>query len=515
MIDATRLFRVYANQRRRILAALNPRTAQERVLFDLLRTASDTRFGRGHRFARIGSIADFQEAVPLTRFDAMWETYWEPTYPLAVNQTWPGRVPYFVLTSGTTKTASKRIPLTREMIRSNVWAGLDVISHHLANRPESRALGGASMMLGASARLTRVAAGVKEGDLSGVAYQRIPWWFRQFAFPPPAIAEIASWDERLPRIAERAPMANLRILSGTTSWLMVLIDAVQAAHPHLEPTARSMFPNLEMLVHGGTSLGPYRKRFERFIEGSKAELREVYPASEGFFALGDAGTDDGLRLVLDNGIFFEFVPLEEIDSPTPTRRWIGNVETGVDYAIVVSTNSGLWGYIVGDTVRFVSLDPPRIVVSGRISYWLSAFGEHLSAEEIERGLIRAAQEIGTEIAEFSAGARYAEEFDDGDGRGANVFVVECTREVHDAEKRARFARVLDQDLIDGNDDYRPRRVGGLGMRDPIIVFAPPGSFAAWMARRGRAGGQNKVPRVINDQDLLADLCGFVAERANT
>jgi hypothetical protein len=295
---------------------------------------------------------------------------------------------------------------------------------------------------------------------------------------------------------------DIRVITGTPSWLLILFDKQQAMAGR-PVTARDLYPRLEMLVHGGVNFKPYRARFEQFLAGG-AELREVYPASEGFIALQDETPDAGLRLLTDTGLFFEFVPLEELDSPNPTRHWLGTAETGVNYAIVLSTCSGCWAYVIGDTVRFVSLDPPRILITGRTSYSLSAFGEHLIGEEIEDAIASAAEAGKLTVTDFSVGAVYPS----GAGElGGHLYIVEFEQIPAPAAVEA-FGKHVDDDLKKRNDDYRAHRAEGFGMHAPKVRAVAPGTFAQWMKSRGRLGGQNKVPRIISDQQLFADLAKF-------
>lgn len=247
------------------------------------------------------------------------------------------------------------------------------------------------------------------------------------------------------------------------------------------------------MVHGGVSFAPYRAAFESWLAGGHAELREVYPASEGFIAMADRGPDAGLRLVVDNGLFFEFVPLDCLEAATPTRHWLANAETGVDYALAVSSNAGLWSYLLGDVVRLVSRSPPRLTVVGRIAYYLSAFGEHLSGEEIEQAVLAAAFPAG--LTDFTVGPESV------GALGRHIFVVEFA---HAAPDPARLATALDEALLRRNEDYAAHRRGGQ-LLPPRVIIMPEGGFAAWMAERGRLGGQNKVPRVITEPALLGSL----------
>ena len=498
-MNLTPALKLYAGYRRRALAGLDPVRAQEREWSRLVARASGTRFGVDHRFASLRSIADFQKAVPLRRYDDFWKTYWKPAFPVIENVTWPGRVPYFAVTSGTTSGASKFIPVTPEMNQSNARAGLDLLTHHVTARPHSQVFGGKSFMLGGSTDLVREADKVWSGDLSGIAVKRLPWWAKGFAFPPLDIALLTDWEEKLNRLAELSVKTDIRVLTGTPSWLLILFDKL-SANAGRKVTAQDVYPHLDLLIHGGVNFKPYRARFEEFLAGG-AELREVYPASEGFIAMQDETPADGLRLCLDNGIFFEFVPLEELDSAQPTRHWIGTVEPGVNYAIVLSTCSGVWSYVIGDTVRFVSTKPHRILITGRTSYSMSAFGEHLIGEEVEDAVAAAAQAISAAVTDFSMGAVFPAEQGD---LGGHVYVVEFAR-MPSPEAIARFAAVIDETLQRRNDDYRAHRAQGFGMKAPAVEAVQPGTFAAWMKARGRLGGQNKVPRIINDQTLLASL----------
>lgn len=499
MIDFTPALRLYAKQRRAKLARLDNVEAQRRQLMSLVSQAAETKFGRDHGFANIKTVEDYQRAVPLRRYDDFWREYWKPAFPNVENVTWPGRVPYFAVTSGTTSGTSKYIPVTHAMNRSNTKAGLDLFTHHVTARPKSRVFGGKSFMLGGSTDLVNEANGVWSGDLSGIAIKRLPFWAKQFAFPPVELALITDWEEKVRRLAVLAAQTDIRVLTGAPPWLLILFDK-QQENAGRAMNARELYPNLEMLVHGGVNFKPYRERFEHFLAGG-AELREVYPASEGFIALQDETPELGLRLLTDTGLFYEFVPLDELDSPNPTRHWLGNVETGVNYAIVLATCAGCWGYVIGDTVRFVSTKPPRLFITGRTSYTMSAFGEHLIGEEVEDAVTRAAAAQNLTINDFSMGAVFPQKQGD---LGGHLFVVEFDP-MPNADALAKFATAIDQRLSSLNDDYRAHRAEGFGLKAPEVRAVRAGTFARWMKSRGRLGGQNKVPRIINDQAVFETL----------
>jgi len=506
MIDATGLLRLYARYRGARLAAQDAVETQRRLLLRLLRRAASTRFGRDHDFREIASIEDFQARVPLRRYERMWREYWQPTFPRLTDCTWPGTIPFFALTSGTTTGATKYIPCSHAMNRSNEWAAFDILVHHLRNRPRSRVLGGKNFVLGGSTDLTEQSPGIFSGDLSGIAVSQVPWWAWPYCFPPRELALIADWEQKIERLATACLGQDIRTITGTPSWLLIFFERLFALRREWSGDLRRFFPNLELLVHGGVNFAPYRQRFEELLSGSHAELREVYPATEGFFAIADRGSGEGMRLILDNGIFYEFVPVEEMETATPARYWLGTVRPDITYALVVSSCAGLWAYVVGDTVRLVGADPPRILIAGRTSYFLSAFGEHLSGEEIEAAVAAAAQSVGCMIADFSVGPIFP---DAARHLGRHLFVVEFgARDPSEAQLQA-FALALDARLCHDNDDYRAHRSGGFGLDAPEVLRVPRGAFAAWMRSRGQLGGQHKVPRVVADPALFRELRDFV------
>jgi hypothetical protein len=505
MMDATPLLRAYALWRERALARQQPAACQETTLLRLVRRAMPTRFGRTHGFDRVRCVADFQARVPLRRYEDFWRDYWSPSFPRLAGTTWPDPSPFLALTSGTAAGRTKYLPVTAAMSRSNRRAALETLVHHLRNRPGSHILAGNSFMLGGSTALTEEAPGIRSGDLSGIAAASVPRWARPWFFPPPELALVADWEHKIASLAPRSLEVDIRSISGTPSWLLMFFERLAALRPYEPHRLARFYPDLALLVHGGVSFAPYRERFAAWLEGSSAELREVYAASEGFIAVADRGPDEGMRLLLDTGLFFEFVPASEIEATMPTRRWIGNAETGVDYALVLSTCAGLWSYVVGDTVRLVDRDPPRLLVTGRTSYFLSAFGEHVSGEELEQAVTSAAQVIGRQLEEFAAGPV---PIGTDDIQGQHVFVVEFIGGSPPEIECQRFATIVDQELSQRNDDYRAHRQGGQ-MLPPRIETLPPGSFEVWMKSRGRLGGQNKVPRVITDAQLLATLRALV------
>ena len=508
-MDATPLLKLYAARRLRNLRSENVCDSQSGQLMSLVRRAAETRFGRDHDFRRITSIDDFQAAVPLRRYEDMWREYWQPAFPVLKNCTWPGTIPYFALSSGTSAGASKYIPCSEDIIRANSRAALDLLVHHAARHRATRVLAGKIFMLGGSTELTQLADGIYAGDLSGIAASRSSAWMRPFTFPPPELALIADWEKKVAAITAAILDQNIRAIAGTPSWLLIFLEHLFAARPQLPPRLGAFFPDLELLVHGGVNFAPYRPQFDRLLESSHAETREAYAASEGFVAVADRGPADGIRLITDNGLFYEFIPVGELGSAKPARHWVRDVQTGIDYAIAITSCAGLWSYIIGDTVRFLGTSPPRLIVTGRISYALSSFGEHLTGEDVETAVGAAAKAIGASVSDFAVGTIFpgAER-----SRGGHQYLVEFSSAAFKPGDAKRFVELLDRELCRRNDDYRAHRSGGFGMDSPRLLIVRRGTFETWMKSRGRLGGQNKVPRIINDRDLFASLCDFCAGR---
>lgn len=508
MLDATPLLRLYARWRGEQINSLSPADVQRRQLLSLVNKARETDFGKLYEFASIASIEEYQRRVPLRKYENFWEEFWKERFPVLDNCTWPGTIRYFPVSSGTSSGTTKYIPCSSDMMRSNTKAGIDLLVHHVMNRPASALLGGKSFMLGGSTELSEPAPGIFFGDLSGIAVKAMPWWLKSRYFPPAELALIKNWEEKVDTLAALSLSEDIRMISGVPAWLLIFFNKLMSLKPDAEGSLCRIWENLEMIVHGGVNFAPYVDQFKHVLEGSKAELREVYPASEGFIAIADRGFGDGLRMNLDHGIFYEFVPLEELESPNPTRHWIGNVQKDVNYAVVMTTCAGLWSYIIGDTVRFVDTDVPRVLVTGRTSYYLSAFGEHLIAEEVEDGVVTAAKEIQAEIADFTVGPVFPENAAD---LGGHIYLVEFLGAAPTPPQLEAFASALDRRLCQRNEDYESHRSGGFGLKAPQIVTLAPGTFAAWMKKRGKLGGQNKVPRIITKREMLSELIEFVRD----
>ncbi|MCF3931938.1 GH3 auxin-responsive promoter family protein [Acuticoccus sp. M5D2P5] len=507
MLDATPFLRGYARLRQRRLARHSAASLQESQLLSLVHRARGTQFGRDHDFGAIESVADYQTRVPLRSFEDFRADYFDAAFPVLEDLTWPGRIPYFAASSGTSSGRTKHIPISREMLRSNARAGTDMLGYHARLHPHSKVLGGKSFMLGGSVAMEDLGHGVKSGDLSGIARLENPRWSTPFVFPSIEEALEADWENKIDRLARLSVKEPIHCIAGTPSWLLLFFERLA------EITGRghdvsAFYPELDLMVYGGMSFAPYRDIFETWFPRGGVDWREVYSASEGFVASADRGMDDGMRLNLDIGLFFEFVPIAEWEAENPTRYWIGNAPAG-EYGLVLSTCAGLWAYRLGDVVELLPGEPPRVKVTGRTSYYLSAFGEHVSGQEIERAVLAAAQAIGRHVTEFSVAPIYPEA---GDHAGGHQYVVELDT-VPDADAAARFAAVLDETLQSGNEDYEVHRRNDYQLKPPRVAFVPHGAFTDWMRERGKLGGQNKVPRVALANGVRDDLLRLAARHS--
>lgn len=494
-----RAFHRQASRRVAALAQADPVAGQATTLRWLVRQARSTRFGADHRFASIGGVEDFQKAVPLRTYEQLWDDYLRDRYPVLDNLTWPGRIPYFALSSGTTQGSTKYIPVSWTMLWSNEKAARTMVAYHMADRPSSRLFHGRMFFLGGSSDLERPAPGVEQGDLSGIAARQVGALLRPYVFPPLELALEPNWDRKLALLTEAGRAEPITLVGGVPSWLLTLFQRL------LEATGRStiaeVWPGLELVVHGGVKFGPYRASFEELLGRGDIRLQESYPCSEGFIAFGDPPTGL-LRLCHDHGIFHEFVPLDELGSDRPTRHWLGNVQTGLNYAIVVSTCAGMWAHIIGDTVRFESLRPPLLTFTGRTKYSLSAFGEHLISEEVEGAVAVAAAETRATVRDWHVGPVFR------GALGHHLFVVEFLRPPADL---TAFRGALDADLARRNADYQAHRAEGVGLPRPAVLMAHPGGLDAWMRARGKLGGQHKLPRMDGSGTLTGEIVRFLRE----
>ena len=478
---------------------------QARQLRSLLQHARRTRFGRDHGFDRIlraakvpdALVREYQRAVPFRSYEQLWDDYLGDAYPCCRDLTWPGLIPYYALTSGTTQGATKYIPVSRAMLASNRSAAWSMVLAFIKARPHSKLFHGRMFVLGGSTDLEEPAPGVRQGDLSAIAALEVSELLRPYTFPPIDLALESDWERKLDRLVERSIDEPITLISGVPSWLLIffrrLLDRSGRA------SVSEVWPTLEVVVHGGVKFDPYRSAFEAILGSPSIATRDVYPCSEGFIGFEDA--DRGLlRPVVHHGIFYEFVPIGELGAERPTRHWFGTIEPGINYAIVVSTCAGLWSHVIGDTIRFESCDPPRFRFTGRTKYALSAFGEHLINEEVELAMATAAHASGAQVNDWHAGPVF-----EGD-LGHHLFLVEFATP---PSKLEDFRDCLDAELADRNADYRAHRVEGVGLPLPAVRAIAPGSFALWMKSRGKFGGQHKVPRMDDSGKLTSELATYM------
>ncbi len=533
-----KLFQGLSGRRMRTVAAWkrDPAPTQKALLDDLVAAAARTRFGVAHRFESIRSIADYQARAPLRTY-ADFKPYWDRVFEGERDVTWPGHPRYFAVTSGTTSigtAGNKYIPLSDEGIHSQFRMGRDILNFYFSHTHDTDLFCGRFMFLGGSTELKRHPHGILTGDLSGIMALETPLCTGFLRLPTGRTAAIADWERKLDAVAREASTADVRGIGGTPSWLICVFERVlelrrQAGRP--ARTLADVWPHLSLLVHGGVNFSPYRATFATLF-GKPVTTLEVYPASEGFIGVEDVPGTQDLLLMMDSGLFYEFIPAEEVGGARPARRTVADVETGVDYAIALSTNSGLWSYIVGDTVRFTSLRPHRLRVTGRTQQFLSAFGEHLVVEDVEIAMAAACRAAGAQVQDYHVAPIYPAQpllnhqgakapsnsafgnrqsailgalvVKNGgtDLRPGHQWLVEFLQPPADMEK---FGAALDDALRRQNEDYAAHRQGDAGMRPPEVVTLPPKTFYRAMKEIGRFGPQNKAPRLRNDREFAEVL----------
>lgn len=498
--------RGYARHRTAQLDRCDAVRAQESCLLRLVRRARVTRFGRDHDFTCIRSVANYQQRVPLRTYEQFWQEYWQPAFPRLQGVTWPGSIPYFALSSGTTSGATKYVPVSKQMLASNRRAALTTLALFLAGHPGTQLFTGKAFFLGGSTDLTFLAEGVRGGDLSGIAAREVPAILRPYTFPPLEVALLRDWEQKMTLLAERSAREPITAVGGVPSWLLVLFERL------LQITGKKciadVWPTLRVVIHGGTKFDPYQSLFRRLIGSDAVRYHETYPASEGFIAAADS-RHGLLRLVPDQGIFFEFVPVHELDTDAPTRHTVADLEVGVQYAVVLTTCAGLWSYVLGDTVCFEKRDPPLLRFTGRTRYFLSAFGEHLISEEVERAVAAAAQATESEVVDFHVGPLFPAS---PRSPGRHRYLIEFA---HAPRDLSRFAAELDAVLSRLNKDYAAHRLGDLTMRSPEVCLVARGGFTAWMRAQDKLGGQHKVPRMDNSGQLTEQLLQFFKQPNGT
>ena len=476
----------------------DPYNAQREVLQDLITHGQHTEFGRRYRFNEIFNLKTFKECVPIHEYDDI-----KPYITKLMNgeqyQLWDTPVNWFAKSSGTTSDKSKFIPVTKESLEDCHYKGSkDVISFYYHFNPESDLLLGKGLVIGGSHQVHQLNEHCCYGDLSAVLMQNEPFWSGWIRVPELSIALLDEWEKKIRALAGSTIHENVTSLSGVPTWTLVLIKHI------LEVTGKStlkeVWPNLEAYLHGGVSFTPYREQFKKLI-GGDIHYMEMYNASEGFFAAQDTPGADGMILFLDNGIFYEFMPIEEYGKPQPQTIGLKDVETGRQYAPVISTNGGLWRYLLGDTIQFTSLNPFRVTVSGRLKHFINAFGEELIIDNTDKAIAIACEKTGAVVNDYHAAPVY---FSD-DGNGAHEWLIEFETEPGSIK---RFTFELDNALKNINSDYEAKRQKDIALGMPVIHALSKGSFNEWLRSKGKLGGQHKVPRLSNNRNIIEEIMNF-------
>ncbi|TGE22962.1 GH3 family domain-containing protein [Hymenobacter metallicola] len=473
----------------------DPVATQQRVFRALMAKGCHTAFGRDHDFASIRTPADLAQQVPVRDYEAL-APYVERVKAGEADVLWPGKPEYLAKTSGTTSGA-KYIPLTKDSIPNHINGARDALFHYIHATGNSRFLDGKLMFLSGSPELEKV-GGIHTGRLSGIVNHHVPAYLRRNQLPSYSTNIIEDWETKLDHIIEETLPENMTLISGIPPWVQMYFDKLVQI---TGKPVKDIFPQFDLFVYGGVNVEPYRAKLFDTI-GRSVDSIELFPASEGFLAFQDEPGNPGLLLLLDAGIFYEFIPAERFFEPNPPRLTIGEVELDKQYALVLNSNAGLWGYSLGDTVRFVSKTPYRVVVSGRIKHFLSAFGEHVIGEEVEQTLREAMSRFSeVEVVEFTVAPRVSA---DPQQPSRHEWLVEFARPPHDA---AAFAAALDAGLRRRNVYYDDLLSGSI-LAPLQLTPLPAGAFQRYMKSLGKLGGQNKVPRLSNDR-VIADALSAV------
>nr|WP_315144959.1 GH3 auxin-responsive promoter family protein [uncultured Flavobacterium sp.] len=469
------------------LWATNPIETQQRVFEDLIRQAKNTHFGADHHFDQIKTFEDFAKAVPVRDYEGL-KSYVDKVVKGEENVLWKGKPLYFAKTSGTTSGA-KYIPLTKESMPFHIEAARNAILHYIHETGNADFVDGKMIFLQGSPILEEK-NGVKLGRLSGIVAHFVPKYLQKNRLPSWETNCVDDWETKVNAIVEETFNQNMTVISGIPSWVQMYFEKL---HQKEDKPVGEIFKNFNLFIYGGVNYEPYRAKFENLI-GRKVDSIELFPASEGFFAYQDSQNEKGMLLLLNSGIFYEFIKSDEFYTENPKRHTIGEVELGVNYVLIISTNAGLWGYNIGDTVQFTSLKPYRVIVSGRIKHYISAFGEHVIGKEVESALQEAI--IGTEIRinEFTV----APQITPNEGLPYHEWFIEFENE---PENPDAFAQALDNAMRKQNIYYDDLIVGKV-LRKVVITKVVKNGFQEYMKSIGKLGGQNKIPRLSNDRKIV-------------
>jgi GH3 auxin-responsive promoter len=473
----------------------HPVAAQREVLQDLVTAAQYTVFGKKYQFSNLFTLKDFKSKIPIHEYDDM-KPYIMRMMEGEENILWNTPVTWFAKSSGTTSDKSKFIPISEESLQNNHYqANKDVLSNYYKNFPGSDLLTGKGLVIGGSHQINKINEEIQYGDLSAVLMQNTPFWGQWLRTPELSIALMDEWETKIEQLAQITASENVTSLAGVPTWTLLLLKRILEIKK--ADNIKQVWPNLELYINGGVSFIPYRQQFEKIV-GAPINYLEVYNASEGFFAAQEKPDDDGMTLFTEHGIFYEFMPVEEYGKPVPKTVGLSQVQLNRNYAIIISTTGGLWRYMVGDTIRFTSLNPYRIVVTGRLKHYMNAFGEEVIVDNSDRAIAVASQKTGAIVSDYTAAPLYFTELTN----GAHEWLIEFEKAPESIEQ---FTYELDEALKDANSDYEAKRYKNIALRLPVIKILPKGSFNRWLSSKGKMGGQHKVPRLCNERIFIEEI----------
>jgi hypothetical protein len=417
------------------------------------------------------------------------------------NILWPSGIKWYAKSSGTTNDRSKFIPVSEEaMEECHFKGGKDLLSLYCNNCPDTKIFDGKCLVLGGSHQINQLNADSSFGDLSAVLIKNLPFWAEFYRTPDMSITLMDNFEEKIEKMARATIDVNVTNISGVPTWNIVLAKRI------LEITGKDnlleVWPNLEFYFHGAVNFKPYREQFKKLIPSENMYYLETYNASEGFFGIQDQPNSEEMLLMLDYGIYYEFLPMEDINKENPKTLRLDEVELNKNYALIISTNAGLWRYMIGDTIKFTSLTPHRIQITGRTKHFINAFGEELIIDNAEKGLSKACQETGAIIRDYTACPIYFQ----GNEAGGHEWIIEFEKKPDNLE---RFTDVMDQTLREVNSDYDAKRFKDMALSRPLVHLAPDGTFYEWMKSRGKLGGQHKVPRLANDRGYVEEILKMI------
>ena len=498
MINETKLISSAFKYRQKAIEnyTLHTEAIQAKVLRVLVSKAKNTEWGKEHSYSAIKGYQDFQKSVPVQTYEEV-KGYVDRMRHGEKNILWPGEVVWYAKSSGTTNDKSKFIPVSKEGLQTVHYAGgRDAVALYLQQNPNSRIFSGRTLILGGSHAPNYNLKNSLVGDLSAILIENINPLVNLIRVPKKKIALLSDFEEKMEKIARVAMDKNITNISGVPSWMLAVIKRVM----ELKGTDNlaEVWPNLEVFFHGGVAFTPYHEQYKQIIRSSKMHYMETYNASEGFFGLQNDPADPAMMLMIDYGVFYEFLPMDEFDSPNPNIVPLTGVELGKNYAMLISTACGLWRYMIGDTVKFTSKDPYKFIISGRTKHFINAFGEELMVDNAEQGLARACRETGAQVAEYSA----APVFMGADAKCRHQWLIEFAVMPDSLDK---FADILDKTLQEINSDYEAKRYKDITLQPLEIVVARPNLFHDWLKEKGKLGGQHKVPRLSNSRDYIEEM----------